>query len=351
MGNAMSDPNFMTPIDLLSHLIRSCVTKGIKETELYSPVSLIQNSAFHFDLPYDEIKFIMTKLWFSVELINKQYNESILTIVLHLCWGDYENSKFFLQELLFSINIHKSNLNELNKRFRILKEIIKLEDIYQEDRIKMAFGLDSTKENAGEEAENKDAQEKYLSDFAWLYNQFYPLFALKIIKLMSDMCQNPKMVFYLTKNRNKILWVRDFLDSLKLGTDKNIESQIKSQSLIYDNDDYMDIVDSCIRLLSQVFPDGSHGFRCKNMNEGNSSLPRERNAGGDEAPESAGENNSDSNRTNKTVGEGQFFDADDVIFNVFSDQRGRETNIQNSETSKDSRVKSDDENKEQKTTT
>ena len=80
-------------------------------------------------------------------MINKQYNDSILTIVLHLCWGDYENSRFFLQELLFSVNIHKSNLNELNKRFRILKEILKLEDIYQEERIEMVFGLESIKES------------------------------------------------------------------------------------------------------------------------------------------------------------------------------------------------------------
>ena len=39
MGNAVSDPNFRTSIDLLSLLIRSCVTKGIKESDTDSPVS------------------------------------------------------------------------------------------------------------------------------------------------------------------------------------------------------------------------------------------------------------------------------------------------------------------------
>ena len=193
----------------------------------------------------------------------------------------------------------------------------------------------------------KDVQEKYLTDFAYLYNQFYPLFSLKIIKLMSDMCKNPNIVFYLTKHKNKIIWIRDFLDSLKMGTDKSIDNQLKSLSLIYDNDDYIDIVDSCINLLSQIFPDLANGFRCKSISEGSQSFPREGIEIGENAPEPAGEIESDNNMP-KDSNQNQFFDADDIIFNIFSDQRSDNADIQNSQAQKDTRVNNESDNKEEK---
>jgi len=61
MGTAISQPNFTVPIDIFSHLICSCITRGIKEKESYSPVYLGQGKDQHINIPYEEIRYLMTR--------------------------------------------------------------------------------------------------------------------------------------------------------------------------------------------------------------------------------------------------------------------------------------------------
>jgi hypothetical protein len=266
MGSAIADPNFKTPIDILSHLIRSCITFGIKQTESYSSVSLIQNAEHHIELPVDEVQPLMTRLCFTVDLINKQYNDAILSIVLHLCWGDYDNSLFFLSELMFSSNIQKGNITELRKRIRILSEIIKIEDILQEARIELVLGLKDTRASGLSKIESHKIEENCLLHNAETYRNDYPFFTLKVIKLIADMCENPKMYLYLTKNRSKIMWIRDFLDNLKSNENSELNEKLNPQSAVYDKEDFMILVDACMDLLTQVFSEGNSGFRFKHFN-------------------------------------------------------------------------------------
>jgi hypothetical protein len=60
MGNRGMDPNFTIPIDILAHLVKSCITKGM----LSSPgENKFPDTAVI--IPYDEIKFFMTKQAFT----------------------------------------------------------------------------------------------------------------------------------------------------------------------------------------------------------------------------------------------------------------------------------------------
>ena len=60
MGNRGLDPNFKMAIDILAHLVKSCITKGMLEEpgeNKFSETVLI--------LPYDDIKFFITKQGFT----------------------------------------------------------------------------------------------------------------------------------------------------------------------------------------------------------------------------------------------------------------------------------------------
>ena len=179
MGTSISDPNFKVPIDILSHLVRSCVTRGIKNTESYSSVYVEQAKNKHIPLPYQEIRLFMTKLCFSMEMINYQYNDSVEKMVLHLCWEDKYNSKFFIDELIFSFNICKSNINSLEKRIGILKSILQLEDSLQDERIEAILGLQNRKNNEDVKPGLVKLDDNALVILAKAFRKDYPLFTIE----------------------------------------------------------------------------------------------------------------------------------------------------------------------------
>lgn len=157
----------------------------------------------------------MTKLCFTLELLNRQYNDAILLIFLHLCWNDIENTKFFMEELMFSANIQKNNMNDLTKRLKMLRAILQLKDNLQEARMEIVCGLESLKETEEENKTQTKESDKALLSMAQAHQVEYPLFSLEVVKIVSDMCSNAQLLLYFTKHKSKIVWVREFLDHLK----------------------------------------------------------------------------------------------------------------------------------------
>ena len=54
-------------------------------------------------------------------------NDSLMNIVLHLCWGDIDTSKFFIEELVDSIKNRRST-QDLSNQLKILTSVLKLND-------------------------------------------------------------------------------------------------------------------------------------------------------------------------------------------------------------------------------
>jgi hypothetical protein len=57
-----------------------------------------------------------------------QANNSLDTIVLHLSWGDIENSKFFIEEIIESLKQKRTLVNDMDNHFRLLGSILRLND-------------------------------------------------------------------------------------------------------------------------------------------------------------------------------------------------------------------------------
>ena len=49
-------------------------------------------------------------------------------MVEYLCWGDLENSRFFIEETIESIKIRRTSVNEIVNHFRVLGGILQMKD-------------------------------------------------------------------------------------------------------------------------------------------------------------------------------------------------------------------------------
>ena len=144
MGDAMSDPNFMLPIDVLALLVKGCLTRGVENTQMYSTTSRFQSHEQHIPLPDEEARYIFTKHMFTCDLLNKQYNDSVAEIVVHLSWGDLDNSRWFIEELMNTITISRTQLSQLEKPFKVLRQVLMIRDMYEETRIEMVFKIEKS---------------------------------------------------------------------------------------------------------------------------------------------------------------------------------------------------------------
>ena len=68
-------------------------------------------------------------------------NESLKNIIIHLCWGDLDASKFFIEEIVESIK-NRRTIHDLGNHFKFLPSILKLGDELQLLRLEMAFNFE-----------------------------------------------------------------------------------------------------------------------------------------------------------------------------------------------------------------
>ena len=152
MRDHQQEANFTQAVDVLSILVRSCFTQGIKRVQQYSPESKYQNEDQHILLPYDNHynKFpLLTADCFTYELIIKANpnNDSLERMVVHLCWGDPETSSFFIGEIMSAIKCRRYT-DELAYHFKILSKLMNLNDDFQQERLKEVFNFEADDETS-----------------------------------------------------------------------------------------------------------------------------------------------------------------------------------------------------------
>lgn len=96
--------NLLLIVDIFTLLIRACDTEGQRQLQTPSPVALFQN-AFAMMLPESVQKVILDGANYIKSLIKfQQYNNNILYISQHLCWGDLYTSRILISSLVTSIS-------------------------------------------------------------------------------------------------------------------------------------------------------------------------------------------------------------------------------------------------------
>lgn len=145
MGDRMQEPNFTQVVEILSLLIRSCFTPGIKEMNQYSPDSLFQTEDKHIEIPFekDYSNFpLMCTDCFTSDLLLKANpnNDSLQKLVVHLSWGDLKTSTFFVTEIMSAIRSRRST-EDLKYHLKILASLMALADDIQHQRLNIIFNF------------------------------------------------------------------------------------------------------------------------------------------------------------------------------------------------------------------
>jgi len=96
--------------------------------------SRYQSDNQHIPLPIEETKHLLTNYCFTCDLLVKAHpnNDSLKDMVEHLCWGDLEISKFFIEEIVESLKVKRTTVHEINNHFKIFSGILLLKDEMQE---------------------------------------------------------------------------------------------------------------------------------------------------------------------------------------------------------------------------
>jgi hypothetical protein len=224
-------------------------------------VAILYKPDQQIGLPFDEIKFLLNRLCFTIEIINKQYNNSITEILLHLCWGDVENSRFFLKELIFSLSMRTNASQNQRDILKNISAILQLHDSFEEQRMDIACGLEEwTQENPAEEPTKFDKNTlTYLGYSNVNDRQWY---SLKILYYLGEACCNQKVSGYLEKYKDKLNWIRSVIEYFKLQIENsqnelNIDFLESNQAIEL----YASMTESVIITFSQFFPELKDGFR------------------------------------------------------------------------------------------
>jgi hypothetical protein len=122
-------------VDIICLIVRGCITKGIREMKEYAPTSIFQNFEDCPSLPAIVESYFVNQAFYTRYFLPWQHiNDSILQITGHLCWGDKENSKFFINELN-TLLCQGIGFNQVYLIVKVLGEIMKLQDVHQNTRI------------------------------------------------------------------------------------------------------------------------------------------------------------------------------------------------------------------------
>jgi hypothetical protein len=71
----------------------------------------------------------MKKECFYYEMLkNKTAGDHIKNIVVFLCYGDSDKSKLFIEDTMDSVRMNRTYPNDLEFHFKLLTELVKLED-------------------------------------------------------------------------------------------------------------------------------------------------------------------------------------------------------------------------------
>lgn len=229
-------------IDILSLLVRSCITPGIEMASIYSTKSIFQEPSHHIPIPQDEIRYFLNSNCFTCDLLLKisHNNDSLKDMVEYLCWGDIDISKFFIDELLDSIKIRRTMVSDLDNNFRLLGGVLLLKDSedMQMQRLRTAFNFDefSTRQS--------------IFTFLHNYQANYGVFVLKILAVFGELAtQDPAVLQFLAEHANHFKgWVFQFLVSLK---QRSFIRQEAQQSKI----DLDQLHEQCVIAYAQIFQD------------------------------------------------------------------------------------------------
>lgn len=104
---------------------------------------MFQDPTKHIILPEADVSYLFTKATFTQDLLIKpsHYTESIKNILVYLCWGDLEKSKFFITETAEDLINRRGHHTEVHYKF--LHALVRIQDSedLQNERINLVLSI------------------------------------------------------------------------------------------------------------------------------------------------------------------------------------------------------------------
>lgn len=100
MNDKITENHLIPLLDIISLIIRGCLTNGIQRLQTLAPTSLLLDKTYcpMVDPAIEDI-FLDHSNFLSIFFPMQQFTEATALITKHLAWGDLKNSRFFLNML------------------------------------------------------------------------------------------------------------------------------------------------------------------------------------------------------------------------------------------------------------
>ena len=108
MNDKITENHLIPLLDIISLIIRGCLTSGIQRLQQFPPTSLSDKNHCPILDPAIEGVFVDQSNYLSIFFPMQQFSEATSYITKHLAWGDMSNSRFFLSTLRDILTRHFS---------------------------------------------------------------------------------------------------------------------------------------------------------------------------------------------------------------------------------------------------
>jgi ubiquitin C-terminal hydrolase len=208
MGDQLTEPDMELVVELLSQLIRSCITPDIIRTQKYSPTSIILEGDSQCSLDPTTNSHLQDYRVFR-NLLQHTKVDPILTMTMHLSWGSSVHSEVYLEELLTLAMSYKATWHYANPMLKIAYHIMSLPDDLMAKRVKLLVTVPVMRSSL-------TAGDMCLLEALQRYKDMHSTFTLLCISWWRDLLLLEPMDAWAKEHVSNWRWMVNYLQSINL---------------------------------------------------------------------------------------------------------------------------------------
>ena len=222
MGNSKGYNVNNNYIMIFSDIILRCITPGMENTNTYSPyyIGIRDNEQTSYKdfskyphLPEDWEKMLSTEFFITFVLFHGYCKSK--EIICHLCYGHEKTSVKILSLINIFIRSKNTPLPFIDKILSNALNVFELKDALEFVRLDTLFQLNDNK-NIGNKEPIDIEENKPLFEYLYEERENHINLVLYILYNIGKSIEKYDIVYkYFVKNKNKIEWIKYFLNELK----------------------------------------------------------------------------------------------------------------------------------------
>mmetsp|Transcript_13360 Transcript_13360/g.25089 ORF Transcript_13360/g.25089 Transcript_13360/m.25089 type:complete len:2359 (+) Transcript_13360:2657-9733(+) len=208
MGDQLTDPDMELVVELLSLLVRNCITTSIIRLQKYSPTSIPTEADFQTSIDSTTNSHLQDYRVFR-NLLQHNKVDPVLTLAMHMAWGSRVHSEVYLEELLTLAMNYKASWHYANPLLKIAYNIMSLPDDLTAERIRILVSVPVMRSSL-------TAGDVVLLDALHRYKDMHSTFTLLCICWWMDLFTLEPMGEWAKANIDSWKWMINFLKSINL---------------------------------------------------------------------------------------------------------------------------------------